>query len=112
MAETLDFTILRGCDYRVRMRLTQPPDTNELGAITGWNLVLEVRQTRGGTPILTAAGVVSNVPRATELGVFDFPLSATQTAALTDRTYFYAIRRTDALFVDVFTKGQLGVESF
>jgi hypothetical protein len=112
MAESLDFTILRGCDYRIRMRLNQPPNANELGAITGWHVVFEVRQTRGAAPILSVNGMLADVSRAAELGVFDFVLPAAQTATLTERTYFYAIRRTDALFVDVFTKGQLGVESF
>jgi hypothetical protein len=112
MAESLDFTILRGCDYRIRMRLNQPPNVNDFGQLTGWHVVLEIRQTRGASPVLSVTGALAEVSRADELGVFDFVLPAAQTATLTDRTYFYAIRRTDPLFVDVFTKGQLGVESF
>jgi len=112
MAETLDFTILRGCDYRVRMRLVTPPDITELGTLSGWHVAFEVRRARGGETVLSINGTLADIPRASELGVFDFVLSAAHTASLTERGYFYAIRRSDAGFVDVFTKGLLGVESF
>jgi hypothetical protein len=39
-------------------------------------------------------------------------LSATQTAALTERTYFYAFRRIDTGFVDVLARGQMFVEQY
>lgn len=113
MAETLDFTILRGCDYRVRMRLVTPPDITELGTLSGWHVAFEVRRTRGGDTVLSIEGTLADIPRASELGVFDFILSAADTASLTERvTYVYAIRRSDTGFIDVFTKGQLNVESF
>lgn len=112
MPETLDFTILRGCDYRLRTRMVTPPDTTEVGSLNTWTVVFEVRQVRGGSPVLTVNGALSTIPQANTLGVFDFTLTANNTASLTDRTYFYAVRRTDTGFVDVLSRGLLGVESF
>lgn len=112
MPESLDFSILRDCDYRIRMRMVTPPDPVEVGNTDDWTVVFEVRQTRGGEPVLSVTGALSFIPHANTLGVFDFTLNAEQTAALTDRTYFYAVRRTDTGFVDVFSRGLLHVESF
>lgn len=109
---SFDFSILRGCDYRIRMRLVTPPDPVEVGNTSDWTTVFEVRQTRGGEPVLSVNGALSFIPNANTLGVFDFTLTAAETTALTDRTYFYAIRRTNVGFVDVFSRGTLHVESF
>lgn len=111
MAEPHDLTLLRNCDYVVRMRLRQPPDLTVETPAT-WTLVLEVRQTLGGSTVATSTGSFAVVPQAETLGVWDFTLTAEQTASLTRNTYVYAIRRTDAGYVTVFTKGQLLMESF
>lgn len=111
-AETIDIHILRGCDYRIRMRLTQPPSA-ELGDVDLWPMQLEVRRVKGSaSATYSFAGSLANLPRASELGIFDFTLSAAQTALLTDRTYFYAIRRTDTGFSNVFTKGILHTDAY
>jgi hypothetical protein len=112
MTETQDFSINRGCDYRLRFRLVQPP-TAELGNLTDWNVRLELRRTRGGPVVATVNGGLSgNVPNSDEFGVWDVNLTAAQTAVLTERTYFYAFRRIDTGFVDVLAKGQLFVEQY
>lgn len=113
MAENVAITFNRGCDYLIRMRLALPVDVSSMGAaVEDWNLVFEVRTTRGGSPVLTANGALSSIPRAAELGIFDFPVTANNTAALAARSYFYAIRRVDAGYIDVLTKGDLNVETF
>jgi hypothetical protein len=112
MTETQDFSINKGCDYRLRFRLVQPP-TAELGSLTDWNVRFELRTTRGGTPILTVNGGLSaNVPNADQFGVWDVTLPAAQTNTLTEKTYFYAFRRIDTGYVDVLSKGQMFVEKY
>jgi len=113
MSKTVDFTILRGCDYRVRMRLAQPVNLTELGAVyADWTMVFELRASKGGNTVLSTSGSVSFISRADELGIFDFTLSASNTANLSKATYYYAVRRTDAEYVDVFARGTVNVESF
>jgi hypothetical protein len=111
MAEPYDLILLRNCDYVVRMRMHQPPD---LAVVipSEWTMVLEVRQTAGGSTVLTSNGSFAAVPNAETLGVWDFTLTAQQTASLTRNTYVYAIRRTNSGYSTVFTKGQLQMESF
>lgn len=112
MTETQDISINKGCDYRLRFRLVQPP-TAELGSLADWNVRFELRTTRGGPVVATVNGGLSgNVPDADKFGVWDVLLSATQTNALTERTYFYAFRRIDTGFVDVLSRGQMFVEKY
>lgn len=112
MTETQDFSINKGCDYRLRFRLVQPP-TEELGPLDDWNVRFELRTARGGTPVLSVNGGISaNVPNANQFGVWDVTLPAAQTNALTEKTYFYAFRRIDTGFVDVLSRGQVFVEKF
>jgi hypothetical protein len=111
MAEPSDLTLLRNCDYVVRMRLRQPPDLT-LDTPADWTMVLEVRQTAGGATVTTSHGSFALVPHAETLGVWDFMLTAQQTANLTRNTYVYAIHRTNSGYSTVFTKGQLLMESF
>ena len=112
MTETQDFSINKGCDYRLRFRLVQPP-TAELGSLTDWNVRFELRTARGGTAILTVNGGLSaNVPNADQFGVWDVTLPAAQTNTLTEKTYFYAFRRIDTGYVDVLSKGQMFVEKY
>lgn len=93
------------------MRLRQPPDLT-LETPSDWTMVLEVRESVGRAPVTTSVGSFAVVPHAETLGVWDFMLTAEQTAALTRHTYAYAIRRTNPQYVTVFTKGQLLMESF
>jgi hypothetical protein len=112
MTETQDITINKGADYRLRFRLVQPP-TAELGNLADWNVRFELRTSRGGSVVVTVnGGLTGNVPDADRFGVWDVLLSATQTAALTERTYFYAFRRIDTGFVDVLARGQMFVEQY
>lgn len=112
MTETQDFSINRGCDYRLRFRLVQAP-TTELGSLSDWNVRFELRTTRGGSVIATVNGGLSaNVSSASDFGVWDVDLTAAQTTALSERTYFYAFRRIDTGFVDVLAKGKLFVETY
>ena len=112
MPENQDIYLLRGCDYTLRLRLTRPPSA-DLGNVDEWTTQLELRTVKGSaSPTVTFAGALSNVARAAELGIFDISLSAAQTTALTERTYFFAIRRTDAGFSTVFTKGIVHVDSY
>lgn len=112
MAEPTDISLLRKCDYVVRMRLRQPPDLS-IDTPADWTLVLEVRNVAGAnTTVTTSAGSFAMVPHADTLGVWDFVLTAAQTASLTRNTYVYAIRRTNSGYSTVFTKGLLQVESF
>tara|TARA_R110000868_G_scaffold143263_5_gene361234 strand:- start:7608 stop:7895 length:288 start_codon:yes stop_codon:yes gene_type:complete len=95
------------------MRLAQPVNVEDLGAlVSDWTLVFELRSSRGNTAVLTVNGALSTISRAADLGIYDFVLPASNTAALSARTYYYAIRRTDNGYADVLSRGQTNVESF
>lgn len=111
MPETTDFAIQRGNDYLLRFRLMSPP-SDEVGAVTAWTTEFQVRQTRGGSSVLSVAGAVSAITGAATVGVFDVTLTAEQTALLTRASYFYAFVRTDAGYKDVLATGRLSVESY
>jgi len=107
--ETVNFTLVRGTAPRLRFRLTTPED------VSSWTTTFEVRTTPAidGTPTYSHDGVIANpdeVPQSSTLGVFDVPVSATDSKTFTTgRSYYFLFRRTNPGFEDILTRGVMTV---
>lgn len=107
MAEQSNIEMFRSTAPILRFQLTTPEPAPNY--VTGWTTVFTVRtDENANAAVLSIAGALSDVNNALRYGIFDVPVSAANSALLTNNVkYDWSFRRTDEGYEDVLGHGEL-----
>jgi hypothetical protein len=99
--EKTNFDVFAGSAPILRFRLLVPED------VTDWTTTFYLKDKITDAIILSANGTfnLTDVPDAMTVGVFDIPLTKTQTLAIQPKSYNYCFWRTNPGFEDPLASG-------